>query len=194
MSEYRPTKPTLVTFALHDETQWQNAIDACDGLHFWAYIYHDMDIYSPSDYKVLHGEAKIGDKKPKHLHIVAIDSPKTFKSWGNRFSIPDFMVEWRSNRKSALLYLTHESKSAIREGKIKYDRKDIVCSDPVKYQEYITSGDIPDYKSEIEDINALRYGRLTVFEYLDKHPELLATTAIGRLSVYRNLFNIFNKG
>lgn len=194
MSEYKPNKPTLITFALHDENQWLGVIDALDGLHFWAYIYHDKDIYVASDYSVKEGKARIGDPKPKHLHVVAIDSPKTFKSWGNRFCIPDFMIEWRSNRKAALLYLTHESQGAVREGKVKYDRKEVICSDPVKYQEYITAGDIPDYKAEMKDIEALRSGSLTVYQYLDKHPDLLATSAIGRLSVYRNLFNIFNKG
>ena len=83
MSEYKPHKPTLITFAVHDVNQWQQVIDACDGLHFWAYIYHDMDIYSPDDYPVKQGNAIAGEIKPKHLHVVAIDSPKTFKSWGN---------------------------------------------------------------------------------------------------------------
>lgn len=194
MSEYKPNKPTLITFAVHDETQWQHVIDACDGLHFWAYIYHDMDIYGPDDYPVKQGNASTGDIKPKHLHVVAIDSPKTFKSWGNRFGLPDFMIEWRSNRKAALLYLTHESMAAVREGKHKYNRKEVICSDPVKYQEYITMGDTPDYAQELCDIKALHNGSLTVYEYLDKHPELLACTPVGRLGVYRNLFNIFNKG
>lgn len=193
MSEYKPTKPTLVTFAIHDPEQWQAIIDSCDGLHFWAYIYHDNDFYTADDFKVKEGIARVGDKKPKHLHVVAIDSPKTFRSWGHRFSIPEFMIEWRSNRKSAILYLTHESKNAIRDGKTKYDRKDIVCSDPVKYQEYITAGDVPDYAQELCDIKALYNGDLTVYEYLERHPELLATTSIGRLSVYRNLYNIYNK-
>lgn len=194
MSEYKPNKPTLVTFAIHDPTQWQQVIDACDGLHFWAYIYHDNDVYTFDDYSVKEGIAEVGQIKPKHLHVVAIDSPKTFKSWGNRFMIPDFMIEWRNNRKSALLYLTHESLNAIREGKFKYDRKEVICSDPVKYQEYITTGDIPDYKQELCDIKALRSGAMSVYDYLDKHPDLLATTSVGRLNVYRNLFNIYNKG
>lgn len=194
MSEYKPNKPTLITFALHDPTQWQNVIDNLDGLHFWAYIYHDKDTYVSSDYSVQQGSANVGDIKPKHLHVVCIDSPKTFKSWANRFSIPDFMIEWRSNRKSALLYLTHESVGAKRENKYIYKREEVICSDPVRYQEYITCGDIPDYKQEINDIIALRKGEMSVFDYIDKHPELLATSAIGRLGVYRNLFNIFNKG
>lgn len=191
-NEYKPYKPCMIQFSVSDPSQFDFIISQLDGLKFWAYIFHDSDIYDESDYPVKQGSAKVGDLKPKHLHVVCIDSPKNYKTWGNRFSIPDFMVEYVRNRKSALLYLTHESHLAVSQGKHKYDRKEIKTSDVIKFQEYITQGDVPDYDKEFSDLWQLYKGGMTIKQYLKNHPDLLACSSYQRVKVFQSLLNITN--
>lgn len=191
-NEYKPYKPCMIQFAIHDPAQFDNVISQLEGLKFWAYIYHDKDIYSDDDYPVQQGSASVGDVKPKHLHIVCIDSPKTYKTWGNRFSIPDFMIEYVRNRKSALLYLTHESHKAVVAGKTKYDRKEIHTSDRVKFKSFITQGDTPDYDKEFRDLWALYKGNMSIKLYLSKHPDLLSGSSYQRVKVFQSLLSISN--
>lgn len=187
---YTPKKPIYVSVVSHDPEQWDNLIAACDGLKFYAYIFHDKDIYVPSDSKVLSGEVKVGDVKPKHLHIFAYDTPKSIKSWANRFEIPANFIQAKTNRKASLLYLTHESQNAIIAKKTKYERSLVKTSNPVKYQEFITAGDIPDYFREINDLLDYQNGKITLYQFLDKHQDLLAVTAYQRITLYKNLLTI----
>lgn len=190
---YTPTKPCMVSLVSHDSNQWDFLIDSLNGFKFWAYIFHDHDIYSSSDFishPDLSDRFSVGDVKPKHLHIFIIDVPRTFKSWSSRLNFPQNLIQWKNNRKNALLYLTHESPNAVRDGKSKYNRKEVFTSNVVKYEEYINSGNIPDYKKEFNDLLLLRDGSITPFEYLQSHPELLAVTPYQRLSVYRTLLTI----
>lgn len=189
-TNYQPKKPIYVSIVSHDPSQWPGLIAACDGLKFWAYIYHDRDVYVPSDTKVLNGEVKAGDLKPKHLHIFAYDSPKMIKSWANRFEIPANFVEAKTNRKASLLYLTHESQNAIIAKKTKYERSEVVTSNPIKYQEYITAGDIPDYMAELNDLIDYQNGKMTLPEFLQKHQDMLAVSAYQRVTLYKNLLTI----
>ena len=158
-TNYKPKKPIYVSVVSHDPAQWPGLIAACDGLKFWAYIFHDRDVYVSSDTKVLTGDVKAGDIKPKHLHIFAYDTPKTIKSWANRFEIPMNFIEAKNNRKASLLYLTHESQNAVTAKKTKYERSEVFTSNPVKYQEYITAGDIPDYMGELQDLLDYQNGK-----------------------------------
>lgn len=189
---YKPNKPTLISLVSHDPDQWDNIIFNLDGLKFWAYIYHDKDTYDNGDHKVVDGMAAVGDPKPKHLHVVALDSPKNFKSWANRFGVPENLIEWKANRKATLLYLTHESANSL--GKHRYDRKEVITSDPVRYQTYISAGDIPDYKAEYNDLLDLQKGKITVSQYLDRHQDLLAVSSYQRLNIYSTLFKLSGSG
>lgn len=189
-TDYQPKKPIYVSIVSHDPQQWNDLIAACDGLKFWAYIYHDKDVYVPSDTKVLNGEAKAGDLKPKHLHIFAYDTPKMIKSWSSRFGIAPNFIEAKTNRKASLLYLTHESQNAITAKKTKYERSQVVTSSPIKYQEYISAGDIPDYMSEIQDLLDYRDGKLSLYAFLNKHQDMLAVSSYQRITLYKNLLSI----
>lgn len=187
---YVPHKPIYVSIVSHNPEQWDQLINACDGLKFWAYIFHDKDVYVASDTKVINGEVKEGDLKPKHLHIFAYDTPKTLKSWSNRFEIPINFVEAKSNRKASLLYLTHESNNAVIAKKTKYERSLVKTSNPIKYQEYITSGDVPDYVAELNDLLDYQNGKISLFDFLQKHQELLAVSPYQRINLYKNLLTI----
>lgn len=189
-SDYKPKKPIYVSVVSHDPAQWPRLIAACDGLKFWAYIYHDRDIFVPSDTKVLNGDVKAGDIKPKHLHIFAYDTPKMIRSWASRFEIAPNFIEAKTNRKASLLYLTHESQNAINAKKTKYERSEVVTSNPIKYQEYITSGDIPDYQSELQDLLDYQNGKMTLQEFLLKHQDMLAVSAYQRVTLYKNLLSL----
>lgn len=189
-SDYKPKKPIYVSVVSHDPAQWAGLIAACDGLKFWAYIYHDRDVYVPSDTKVLNGDVKAGDIKPKHLHIFAYDTPKMIKSWASRFEIAPNFIEAKTNRKASLLYLTHESQNAINAKKTKYERSEVVTSNPIKYQEYISAGDIPDYQSELQDLLDYQNGKMTLQEFLLKHQDMLAVSAYQRVTLYKNLLSL----
>lgn len=189
-SDYKPKKPIYVSVVSHDPAQWAGLIAACDGLKFWAYIYHDRDVYVPSDTKVLNGDVKVGDIKPKHLHIFAYDTPKMVKSWASRFEIAPNFIEAKTNRKASLLYLTHESQNAINAKKTKYERSEVVTSNPIKYQEYISAGDIPDYQSELQDLLDYQNGKMTLQEFLLKHQDMLAVSAYQRVTLYKNLLSL----
>lgn len=189
-NEYTPKKPIYVSIVSHDPNQWDDLISNCDGLKFWAYIFHDKDVYVASDTKVLSGDAKVGELKPKHLHIFAYDTPKALKSWSNRFHIPINFIEAKCNRKASLLYLTHESQNAVIAKKTKYERSLVVTSNPIKYQEYITSGDIPDYMQELNDLLDYRDGKISLNCFLNKHQDMLAVSAYQRVTLYKNLLSI----
>lgn len=189
-NQYVPKKPIYVSIVSHDPEQWDNLISSCDGLKFYAYIFHDKDIYVPSDSKVLSGEAKTGELKPKHLHIFAYDTPKTIKSWSNRFNIPTNFVQAKTNRKASLLYLTHESQNAVNANKTKYERSLIHTNNSIKYQEFITAGDVPDYIKELNDLIDYQNGKLSLHQFLNLHQDLLAVTAYQRINLYKNLLTI----
>lgn len=184
-------KPSNIIVVSQKPDQWPALIDSLNGFRFWAYIFHENEPYISSDDKVISGDVKIGDIKPKHLHICIVDTPRTFKSWANRLEIPVQLIKsMKTGIKNNVLYLTHESPTAVRDGKMRYSRDLVVSNNVVKYNEYCTQGDVPNYKKELDDLLDYQMGKISLSEFLDSHPELLAVTPYQRLNVYRNLLTI----
>lgn len=191
MSEYKPNRPNSVIFSSALPEQWDTIIEALEGCKFYCYIFHENEPYVAADAEVLKGNHKVGEVKKKHLHVFVMDAPKSFKSWGRLFGIPDNQIQWlRAGIRANLLYLTHESRSAISAGKLKYERSLVVTNNRPKYINYISGPGDVDYHSELNDLLDYQSGHISLTEFLDRHPDILNVSPYQRLNVYKNLLTI----
>lgn len=120
----------------------------------WAWIWHDRDWYTEEDEAAdVTGRIHAGDLKFKHCHIVLyIPARATVGTVAKWFGVEPQYVQILKGRGAfmdCVEYLVHESPSAIRQNKVRYEDEDVHASPGF------------DFRAELTDlqINRARYGR-----------------------------------
>lgn len=107
-------KSRKVTFALHNPSQWQLAIDFCEDCPGFAYIKHDKD----------------PDSAPHYHFYCEFDNPRYFSSISKKLGIAENMLEKVKFSEGLLFYLTHSDKKSKSLGKHEYSRDEIITNLP----------------------------------------------------------------
>lgn len=135
----------------------------------WAYILHDKDIFTAEDEKS-NPKNKEGTLKTPHFHVVCTFDRE--KSANQVTLLFDSYSEGQNTMKmpcmdigDSLLYLTHETQSAIQDGKHMYPRGDMKISHEAFYAKYIKGDEVTDTDTFVDDLlsesfSAERMGRL----------------------------------
>lgn len=99
----------------------------------YAYICHDKDVYSIKDEtEDKTGNKKMGEKKPRHWHIVLrCDNAVEVSAIAKWFGVPEQYVDVPKGVGAFLdciQYLTHEDEKQAEQGKHRYEDKDICAN------------------------------------------------------------------
>ena len=128
----------------------------------WAYVLHDKDLKED------------GTTKEPHYHVViTFEQQKSFASAvriAKEYLEGNVMAEAIADLGGALLYLTHETDSAIADGKYQYDREIVRYSSKDFYTKYVKGEEVSENEQFVEDLlcherdfsvikMAKRYGR-----------------------------------
>lgn len=124
---------------------------------YWAYCIHDKDVYTQdaidemnyelqeeakksglkdetviNEYVQKNAWCKIGDKKPKHIHIdVKCKSARPIEQVARFIGVPEFLVHIVKGKGAfwdCLEYLTHEDEAQQELGKHRYDDSEVFAS------------------------------------------------------------------
>jgi hypothetical protein len=98
-----------------------------ESLNAWAYVCHDKDVYNQDD-DIPEGK-KIGDKRPKHWHVMLhFKNAVEIASLARSFGVAENYVEkWTGAGAflDGIQYLTHEHPRQQELGKHRYDRDEV---------------------------------------------------------------------
>lgn len=122
------------------------------------------DAYIDREMATTYSYIKIGEVKPKHIHIVistgksAIDTADLALWFGIPENLIDIVPKGRGDKAfyDCLLYLTHESAQAVKDGKHRYSREDVFCfgADAIGFEE-----ELAEYEQLME-----QYGKVLTAE------------------------------
>lgn len=153
----------------------------------YAMIIHDKDVYTKADQAEDEEKPEdkrkgiiAGNQKPRHLHVgLKFYTPKKFGAVANKFNVPVELVQGISSGSFAryMLYLTHETNEAIKQGKHQYKDNEVISNidnwsdmknaDKAK-QRAVSQEDMIDWYLE-QAID----GEITKTDLGDKLPELI---------------------
>lgn len=181
-------KKNCITFSVNNPRQIDYCISVlesefCDTgkLDKYLYIIHDKDKYEKGD-KIPEGKA-IGDLKPRHLHAIVWGNSRTFKSWGEQFNLPSYMICMVKRERSMARYLLHmdnKDKYSYSEDEIHGSRRGL------EYFQFACkeNSDI-NLKSELIDFGYVRRGEMTPDDFLKKYRSAYYKESFsGRLRIY----------
>lgn len=98
-----------------------------ESLEAWAYVCHDKDVYNQDD--DIPEDKKIGDKRPKHWHVMLrFKNAIEISSLARSFNVAENYVEkWTGAGAflDGIQYLTHEHPRQQELGKHRYDRDEV---------------------------------------------------------------------
>lgn len=157
-----------ITITDNNPLHWDDIIAIAKSSYTWyAYIYHDKD------------------DTDKHLHILCYDEGgTTLKAHCLRFSsvIPSNFVCKVRNPRAMARYLTHKDNSE----KFHYDLKDVETNAKDKLYSFYKELS-SDCQQEFRDFHAVRQGKMTIDEFLDKY-----RGEFGSMPFYQKI-NLYSK-
>lgn len=143
--------------SVHNESQWEQVINALNDCRFFAYIYHDSDVDD------------MGLRKSKHLHFVAEDR-HTLKNWAERFGIPENMFEFPRSMRGSIRYLIHIDD----KDKFQYRFEDIVTNRPIRLKSYFEDNLELNPSSLFFDLKRVQKGDITTKDFIEKYQYFLS--------------------
>ena len=155
------------------EDLWPPIITGLRECKYYAYIYHEHDVYSQSDIieakeqgrsesDIKEIASKIGLPKPKHLHFVAEDR-MSLKNWLKLLNLDYVKISYAF--RGANRYLLHLDDSE----KFLYNKSDVVTNKPIRFTSYLEDNIELSPKNLCEDLSRLRKGDITRDDFLKKY-------------------------
>lgn len=183
---------TQVFGSVQDTDQFERVIEGLSNCKFWAYIFHDKDVYTQDDIdfytkKNLPITFEIGDKKPVHLHFVAEDR-MGIKNWANCLGIPANMIcftqEEKGGQRSAIRYLIHLD----HKEKFLYNKELVHTNKPIKFESYLQDNQELSPIGLCNDLILVRDGVITRGDFLKKYEFYLAKQSFySQYRIYTDL-------
>lgn len=168
---HKQSKPSWVTGAIHNSDQFDNLILGLKESLFWAYIFHDKD------------KNEDGSAKPKHIHFIAQNAPRSFDWWSDALGIPSNFIERVHRPRAMVRYLIHLDDP----DKAQYSLDEIETNDRRYLETYFNQDTDKMNTNLFYDIKRLRFGRITPDEFIDRYDLEL------RKMAFYNRFRLFNE-
>lgn len=168
---YIPNKPTQICGSIKNPAQWADVISGLNSCIFYAYIYHDSDSHAD------------GTQIEKHLHFVAIDTPRKLSTWGNMLNLPENMIQYCRSPRASVRYLTHYDDPS----KHQYELSQVITNKPARVKGYYENRD-KDINSEYLDYMAVRQGKMPVCDFLEKYNlDIQKMNIYNRIKMFKEL-------
>lgn len=163
-----------ITITDNKPEHWDDIIRvARENYHWFAYIFHDRD------------------NTEKHLHILCYDKGGTsLKAHCDRFSsvIPSHMVCKVWNPRAMARYLIHKD----NPDKAQYSVENVFTNNLDKFMGFLDD-DTRDVLQEFKDFQAVRRGKMTTVEFLEKYRGQMAGLPFqSKISVYHKIDTIYD--
>lgn len=163
-----------ITITDNKPEHWDDIIRiARENYHWFAYIFHDRD------------------NTEKHLHILCYDKGGTsLKAHCDRFSsvIPSHMVCKVWNPRAMARYLIHKDNPE----KAQYSVENVSTNNLDKFMGFLDD-DTRDVLQEFKDFQAVRRGKMTTVEFLEKYRGQMAGLPFqSKISVYHKIDTIYD--
>lgn len=174
-----------ISGSVKNPDQFSTVIEAITGCRYFAYIYHDSDLYEPTDDKVIKGEAIAGTLKSRHLHFIAEDR-HSLRVWSKLLDIPENMIEIPRNFRSVNRYLIHKD----HPQKFQYASKDIVCNRPTRLESYLDDNQDFSPIDLYKDMYKMKKRIISKEDFLEKYKFFIYKQSF--LSQYKILTDLIN--
>lgn len=150
----------------------------------WAYILHDKDTWNEDAFEAYvdktgeEPEWQVGDKKPRHWHVVIKVSPAlTINQIAKWFSVDPNFVEVKKGHNTFLdcvEYLTHESEKQQLLGKYRYPDSEVKANFPFRMQLDKRNKDRELFGRDLDEKTRYRamvlYKGMTIREIIEENP------------------------
>ena len=156
-------KYSYITFSVNKEEQFDSIIETLadfqDPPKFYAFIFHDKD------------KDENGELKKRHLHVFVKSAPLRLSAYSDKFGIPENMLEIPRSVYKCARYLIH----ADQPEKYQYSIDDVVSSNIDYYKQRWFTDKKFTTTEKFNDFMALRSGRISPLEFIEKYDYELST-------------------
>ena len=157
---------TQVLGSVSDAAQFPTLIEGLTGCSYYAYIYHDKD-----------------EGKNRHLHFVAQDR-HSLSQWSNILGIPENMICFVRNFRSANRYLIHLDDTE----KFLYNKSDVFTNKPIRFNSYLEDNSEVSPKALCDDLLKVREGVISRDDFLKKYEYYLSKQSFySQYRIYQDL-------